>query len=147
MWVRSLGWEDPLEKGMATHSSILAWRIPWTEEPGGLQSMGSHRVGHNWSNLPHMHTHVIRLIISFATEDGESLDSQQKTRPGANCGTDHELLIAKFRLKLKKGGKTTRPFRYDLNQIPYDYTVEVMNRFKGLDLVDKRAQRTMDGGS
>ena len=94
-----------------------------------------------------MHIHVIRLIISFATEDGESPYSQQKTRPGANCGTDHELLIAKFRLKLKKGGKTTRPFRYELNQIPYDYTVEVMNRFKGLDLVDKRAKRTMDGGS
>ena len=94
-----------------------------------------------------MHTHVIRLIISFATEDGEILYSQQKTRPGANCGTDHELLIAKFRLKLKKGGKTTRPFRYELNQIPYDYTVEVMNRFKGLDLVDKTARRTMDGGS
>ena len=58
-----------------------------------------------------------------------------KTRPGANCGSDHELLIAKFRLKLKKVGKTTRPFRYDLNQIPYDYTVEVTNRFKGLDLI------------
>ena len=51
MWVQSLGWEDPLEKDMAIHSSILAWRIPWTEEPGGLQSIGSHRVGHNWSNL------------------------------------------------------------------------------------------------
>ena len=60
-----------------------------------------------------------------------------KTRPGADCGTDHELLIAKFRLKLNKAGKTTRPFRYDLSQIPYDYTVEVMNRFKGLDLVDR----------
>ena len=59
-----------------------------------------------------------------------------KTRPGADCGSDHELLIAKFRLKLKKGGKTTRPFRYDLNQIPYDYTVEVRNRFKGLDLIE-----------
>ena len=57
-----------------------------------------------------------------------------KTRPGADCGSDHELLIAKFRLKLNKLGKTTRPFRYDLNQIPYDYTVEVRNRFKGLDL-------------
>ena len=57
-----------------------------------------------------------------------------KTRPGADCGSDHELLIAKFRLKLKKAGKTTRPFRYDLNQIPYDHTVEVRNRFKGLDL-------------
>ena len=54
-----------------------------------------------------------------------------------NCGSDHELLIAKFRLKLKKVGKTTRPFRYDLNQIPYDYLVEVRNRFKGLDLIDR----------
>ena len=59
-----------------------------------------------------------------------------KTRPGADCGSDHELLIAKFRLKLKKVGKTTRPFRYDLNQIPYDYTVEVRNRLKGLDLIE-----------
>ena len=63
--------------------------------------------------------------------------SQQKTRSGSDCGSDHELLIAKFRLKLKKVGKTTRPFRYDLNQIPYDYTVEVRNRFKGLDLTDR----------
>ena len=60
-----------------------------------------------------------------------------KTRLGADCGSDHELLIAKFRLKLKKVGETTRPFRYDLNQIPYDYTVEVRNRFKGLNLVDR----------
>ena len=58
-----------------------------------------------------------------------------KTRPGADCGSDHELLIAKFRLKLKTVGKTTRPFRYDLNQIPYDYTVEVRSRFKELDLI------------
>ena len=57
-------------------------------------------------------------------------------RPGADCGSDHELLITKFRLKLKKAGKMTRPFRYDLNQIPYDYTVEVRNRFKGLDLIE-----------
>ena len=56
---------------------------------------------------------------------------------GADCGSDHELLIAKFKLKLKKVGKTTRPFRYDLNQIHYDYTVEVTNRFKGLDLIDR----------
>ena len=60
-----------------------------------------------------------------------------KTIPGAGCGSDHELLIAKFRLKLKKVGKTTRPFRYDLNKIPFDYTVEVRNRFKGLDLIDR----------
>ena len=60
-----------------------------------------------------------------------------KTRPGADCGSDHEFLIAKFRIKLKKVGKTTRPCRYDLNQIPYDYTVKVRNRFKGLDLTDR----------
>ena len=78
----------------------------------------------------------IRLIIFFAAKDGEALYSQQK-RLGADCGSDHELLIAKCRLKLKKGGKTTRPFRYDLNHIPYDYTVEMKNRFKELDLIDK----------
>ena len=60
-----------------------------------------------------------------------------KTSLGTDWGSDHELLIAKFRLKLKKVGKTTRSFRYDLNQIPYDYTVEVRNRFKGLDLIDR----------
>ena len=60
-----------------------------------------------------------------------------KIRPGADCGSDHELLIVKFRLKLKKVGKTTRPLIYDLNQIPYKYTVEVSNRFKGLDLIDR----------
>ena len=60
-----------------------------------------------------------------------------KTRPGADCGSDHELLIAKFRLKLKKVGKTNRLFRYDLNQILYDYTMGVRNRFKGLDLIDR----------
>ena len=60
-----------------------------------------------------------------------------KTRPGADCGSDRQLLIAKFTLKLKKVGKTTRPFRYDLNQIPYGYAVEGTNRFKGLDLIDR----------
>ena len=60
-----------------------------------------------------------------------------QTRPGAECDSHHELLIAKFRLRLKKVGKTTRPFRYDLNQIPYDYTVEVTNSFRGLDLIDR----------
>ena len=79
----------------------------------------------------------IRLIIFFAAKGGEALYSQQKTRPGTDCGSDHELLIAKFRLKLKKVGETTGPFRYDLNQIPYDSTVEVRNRFKGLDLIDR----------
>ena len=67
----------------------------------------------------------------------EKLYTVKKRRLGADCGSDHELLTAKFRLKLKKVEKTTRPFRYDLNQIPYDYTVEVRNRFKGLDLTDR----------
>ena len=67
----------------------------------------------------------------------EKLYTVKKTRPGADCGSDHELLITKFRLTLKKEGKTTRPLMYDLNKIPYDYTVEVRNRFKGLDLIDR----------
>ena len=67
----------------------------------------------------------------------EKLYTVSKNKTGADCGSDHELLIAKFRLKLKKVGKTTRSFRYDLNQIPYDYTMEVRNRFKGLDLIDR----------
>ena len=67
----------------------------------------------------------------------EKLIQSAKTRPEAGCGSDHELLIAKFRHKLKKLWKTTRPFRYDLNQIPHDFTVEVRNRFKGLDLIDR----------
>ena len=67
----------------------------------------------------------------------EKLYTVNKNKTGSDCGSDHELLIAKFRLKLKKVGKTTRPFRYDLNQTPYAYTVEVTNRFKGLDLIDR----------
>ena len=66
----------------------------------------------------------------------EKLCIVNKTTPGADCGSDHELLIAKFRLKLNKVGKTSRPFRYDLNEIPYDYLVEVTNRFKRLDLIE-----------
>ena len=67
----------------------------------------------------------------------EKLYTVTKTTRGAACGSDHEILIAKFRLKLKKVGKTTRPFSYDLNQSPYDYTVEVSNRFKGLDMIGR----------
>ena len=67
----------------------------------------------------------------------EKLYTVRKTRLGAYCGSDYEILIAKFRFKLKKVGKTTRPFRYELNQIPYDDTVEVRNRFKGIDLIDR----------
>ena len=78
----------------------------------------------------------IRLIIFFAVRDGEALYSQQK-QEWELTGSDHELIIVKFRLRLQKVGKNPRPFRYVLNQIPYDYTVEVTNRFKRLDLIDK----------
>ena len=74
----------------------------------------------------------MRLIIFFAAKDGEALYSLQKQ----DCDSDHKPLIAKFRLKLKKVENTTRPFRYDLNQTPYDYTAEVTNRFKGVDLIE-----------
>ena len=84
------------------------------------------------------------MIIFFAAKDGEALHKSAKTRLGADCGSDHELLIVKFRFKLKKVGKTTRPFRYDLNQIPYDYTVEVTNRFKGLDMIDRVPELWME---
>ena len=74
-------------------------------------------------------------ITRWSTPKSDCSIRSAKTRPGADCGSDHELLITKFRLKLKKAWKTTRLFRYDLSQIPYDYTVEVTNRFKGLDLI------------
>ena len=77
----------------------------------------------------------IRLIIFFAAKDGEAVYSQQKQDQELTVA-DHELIIAKFRLKLKKVGETTRPFTYDLNQTPYDYTVEARNRFKGLELIE-----------
>ena len=82
------------------------------------------------------------LVIYFihsnnSSQRWRSSTQSAKTRPGAYCGSHHEFLIAKFRLKLKKVGKTTRPFRYDLNQTSYDFTVEVRNRFKGLDLRDR----------
>ena len=76
-----------------------------------------------------------RRFYTWTSPDGQQRNQSAKTRPRIDCGSDHELLIAKLRLKLNKAEKTTRPFRYDLNQIPYDYTMEVRNRFKGLDLI------------
>ena len=80
--------------------------------------------------------HQNQIDYILCSQRWRSSIQSAKTRPGADCGSDHELLIAKFRLKLKKVRKTTRPFRYDLNQTPYDYTVEVTNRLKGLDLTE-----------
>ena len=96
---------------------------------------------YTWTAPGGRHRKQIDYIL--CSQRWRSSIQSMKTRPGADCGSDHELLIAKFRLKLKKVGKTTRPLRYDLNQIPYDYTVEVRNRFKGLNLIEC----LMDGGS
>ena len=90
---------------------------------------------YTWTSPDGQRQNQIEYIL--CSQRWRSSIQSAKTRPEADCGSDHELLIAKFRLKLKKVGKTTRPFRYDLNQIPYDYTVEVTNRFKGLDLIDR----------
>ena len=88
---------------------------------------------YTWTSPDGQHQNQIDYIL--CSQRWRSSIQSAKTRSGADCGSDHELLIGKFRLKLKKVGKTTRPFRYDLSQIPYDYTVEVRNRFKGLDLI------------
>ena len=89
---------------------------------------------YTWTSPDGQHRDQIDYIL--CSQRWRSSIQSAKTRLGADCGSDHEPLIVKFRLKLKKVGKTTRPFRYGLNQIPYDYTVEVRNRFKGLDLID-----------
>ena len=89
---------------------------------------------YTWTSPDGQHRNQIDYIL--CTQRWRSSIQPAKTRPGADCGSDHELFIAKFRLKLKKVGKATRPFRYNLSQIPYDYTVEVTNRFKGLDLIE-----------
>ena len=89
---------------------------------------------YTWTSPDGQYQNQIDYIL--CSQRWRSSIQSAKTRPGTDCGSDHELLIAKFRLKLKKVRKTTRPFRYDLNQIPYDYTVEVTNRFKGLDLIE-----------
>ena len=89
---------------------------------------------YTWTSPDGQYQNQIDYI--FCNQRWISSIQSAETRPGADCGSDHEFLIAKFRLKLKKVGKTTRPFRYDINQIHYDYTVEVRNRLKGLDLID-----------
>ena len=100
---------------------------------------------YTWTSPDGQHQNQIDYIL--AAQDGEAVYNQQK-QDRELTGSDHELLIAKFRLKLKKVGKTTRPYRYDLNQTPFDYTVEVRNRFKGLDLIDRVPDElTMELGS
>ena len=126
---------------------IWPWNTEWSRANTN-RVLPRKYTGHNKHPLPTtkektLHMDIIRWStpksdwLYFCSQRWRSSIQSAKTRPGADCGSDHELLIAKFRLKLKKVGKTTVPFRYDLNQIPYDYTVEVRNRFKGLDLIDR----------
>ena len=111
----------------------------------GSYSFAKRRTGHSKHPLPTTQEKTLHMDITrWSIPKSDWLYSLQpkmiqsaKIRPGADCGLVHEYFIAKFQLKLKKVGKTTTPFRYDLNQIPYDYTVEVGNRFKGLDLIDR----------
>ena len=103
----------------------------WRRSP----SFNNTREDYTWTSPDGQHRNQIDYILG--SQRWRSSIQSTKTRPGADCGSDHELLIDKFRLKLRKVGETARPFRYDLNQIPYDYTVEMRNRFKGLDLMDR----------
>ena len=130
-----------------SNRQIWTWNTEWSRAKANRVLPREH-TGHSKYPLPTIQEKSLHMDItrwsSLKSEWLYSLQSKWRssiqsanTRPGANCGSNHELLIAKFRLKLKKVGKTTRPFRYDLNQIHYDYTVEVRNRFKGLDLIDR----------
>ena len=144
----SRGLECKSRKSRNTWSNRRIW--PWSTEwsrakanrvlPRECTGHSKHPLPTTQEKTPHGHHQMvntkIRLIIFFAAKDREAVYSQQKTRLGADSGSGHELLIAKFRLKLRKVEKATRRFKYDLNQNSYDYTVEVTNRFKGLDLIE-----------
>ena len=142
-WVFQICWH--IECSTFTASSFSIWNSS-TGIPSPPQALfvvmlskahltsHSRMSGYTWTSPDGQHRNQIVYIL-WGQRWRSSIQSA-KTRPGADCGLDHEL-TAKFRLKLKKVGKTTRSFRYDLKQIPYDYTVEVRNRFKGLDLIDR----------
>ena len=130
-----------------SNRQIWPWSTEWSRAKANRVLPREH-IGHGkhlfqqhkrrlytWTSADGQHRNQIDYIL--CSQRWRSSIQSAKTRPGADCGSYHELLIAKFRLKLKKIGKTTRPFRYNLNQMPYDYTVEVRNRFKGLDLIDR----------
>ena len=116
-------------------SRTKANRVLPRESTGHTLFQQQKRRLNTWISPDGQHQNQIDYIL--CSQRRRSSIQSTKTRLGADCGSDHELLTAKFRLKWKKLGKTTRPFRYDLNQIPYYYTVEVRNRFKGWDLIDR----------
>ena len=130
-----------------SHRQIWHWSTEWSRAKGN-RVLPRERTGHRkylfqqhkrrlytWTSPRGQYWNQVDCILS--SQRWRSSIQSAKTRLGADYGSDHELFIAKFRLKLKKVGKTTRPFKYHLNQIPFDYTVEVRNRFKGLDLIGR----------
>ena len=130
-----------------SNRQIWPWNVEWIRGKTNRVLPREH-TGHSKHPLPTTQEKTLHMDITrWSTPKSdwlyyfhpkmEKLYTVNKNKTRADCGSDHELLISKFRLKLKKVGKTTRPFRYDLNQIPYDYTVEVTNRFKGLGLIDR----------
>ena len=104
---------------------------------GGKLLIAPERKKVSFCLVPSRKNSQLWMCLVVKSQRWRSSIQSAKSRPGTDCGSNHELLIAKFRFKLKKVGKSTRPFRYKLNQIPYDYTLEVTNRFKGLDLIDR----------
>ena len=153
-WIAISSPGDLLDPGMEPRSPVLQADSLLSEPQGSptwLPRIKQSPVlcnGHSKHPLPTTQEKTLHMDITrwphhnqidyiLCSQRWRSSIQSAKTRPGADCGSDHELFIAKLRLKLKKVGKTTRPFRYDLNQIPYDYTVEMRNRFKGLDLKDR----------
>ena len=144
---RELECKSRKSRNIWSSRKIWPWSTEWSRTKANRVLRREH-TGHSKHPLPTTQEKTLRMDLTrWSTPKSNWLYPLQqrwrstiqsaKTRLGADCGSDHELLIAKFRLKLKKVGKTIRPFRYDLNQIPYDYTVEVRNRFKGLYLIDR----------
>ena len=143
---RGLEWKSRKSGDTWSNRQVWPWSTEWSRAKAD-RVLPRERTGHSKHSLPTPQEMTLHMDItrwSILKSDWlyslqpkmEKLYTVSKTKPGANWGSDHELLIAKFRLQLKKVEKTTRPFWYDLNQIPYDYTVEVTNRFKGLDLIE-----------
>ena len=133
---RGIGWRGKWEAGSGWGTHVNPWLIHvnvW-QKPLQYCKVISLQLINEKKTIKTKQNQIDYILCS---QRWRSSIQSAKTRLGADCGSDHETLIAKFRLKLKKVGKTTRPFRYDLNQIPYDYTVGMRNRFKGLDLIDR----------
>ena len=143
---RGLECKSRKSRNIWRNRQIWPWSTEWSRAKAN-RIFPRERTGHNKHPLPTTQEKTLHMDITRWSNQNQieyilcsqrwrcSIQSARK-RPEVDCGSDHELLIAKFRLKLKQVGKTTWSFRYDLNQIPYDYTVEVKNRFKGLDLID-----------